>query len=83
MTDTGMALSQKQIVTGLRALCKCAKPYRGCVLCMAATLIERLDREPLTMSQADRLVGRLHAEIPKAVYACVTDDERTGLERGG
>lgn len=68
--DHGLALSTEETIKALRASCKCAPSYRGCVQCIAATLIERMsaNAKPLSERQADRLCSVLTDQIRKTVY---------------
>lgn len=42
--DAGLAMTTQETIVALRHGCLCAKPYRGCVRCIAAELIQRMDR---------------------------------------
>lgn len=42
--DAGLAMTTQETIVALRHSCLCAKPYRGCIRCIAAELIERMDR---------------------------------------
>jgi hypothetical protein len=42
--DAGLAMTTQETIVALRHGCMCLKPYRCCVRCIAAELIERMDR---------------------------------------
>lgn len=75
--DAGLALTTQQTISALRAGCKCVPPYRGCVQCIAATLIERMSKKtkPLTVRQADRLCTVINEQVKKAVYSALGEEE--------
>lgn len=68
--DAGLALTIPETISALRGQCRCIAPFRGCVMCIAATIIERFDAnaKPLSLSQADQLCAVLTDQLRKIVY---------------